>query len=115
MKNEVVLESGIEFDYQELICEGDYRETDVENAKIIYNSLKHLNTVEVSQETIWFTLINTVYQDFLFYRLSSEIEIKKIERIKSGTLFTQGEPRSLIVHILSRLWWLGYYTMDDSR
>nr|WP_172693280.1 hypothetical protein [Enterococcus faecium]QDL89929.1 hypothetical protein [Enterococcus faecium] len=45
MKNEVVLESGIEFDYQELICEGDYRETDVENAKIIYNSLKHLNTV----------------------------------------------------------------------
>ncbi|EAG2488767.1 hypothetical protein B4O27_14675 [Listeria monocytogenes] len=65
-----------------------------------------MNTVEVSQETIWFTLINTVHQDFLFYRLISEIEIKKIKSIKSGTLFTQGEPRSLIVHILSRLWWL---------
>ncbi|EAF9444293.1 hypothetical protein A6C02_14895 [Listeria monocytogenes] len=49
---------------------------------------------------------NTVHQDFLFYRLISEIEIKKIKSIKSGTLFTQGEPRSLIVHILSRLWWL---------
>ncbi|MCB2765375.1 DUF6339 family protein, partial [Listeria monocytogenes] len=65
-----------------------------------------MTTVEASQETIWFTLINTVHQAFLFYRLISEIEIKKIKSIKSGTLFPQGEPRSLIDHILSRLWWL---------
>lgn len=110
-----VLESNIEFDYQELICEGDYKETDVENAKIIYNSLKHLSPVQASQENIWVTLINTVYQDFLFYRLESEIKESNVDRLKSGTVFTQGETRSLIVHVLSRLWWLGYYTRDDRR
>ncbi|EOG9421106.1 hypothetical protein ACLLER_003115 [Listeria monocytogenes] len=44
-----------------------------------------MNTVEASQETIWFTLINTVHQDFLFYRLISEIEIKKIKSIRGST------------------------------
>lgn len=111
----VVLESNIEFDYQELICEGDYKETDIENAKIIYGSLKNLNPVEASQEKIWVSLLNTVYQDFLFYRLESEIESSNVTRLKSATVFTQGEPRSLIVQILSRLWWLGYYTTDEKR
>jgi hypothetical protein len=110
-----VLKSNIEFEMPELSFNEDYVVSDRENVKAVYNSLKHITIYQATQERLWSGLSHLQFREYTFYRLKKDIEVKNERRIKSALFFTQGSKRSLFIHIISRLWWVGYMTYDENN
>lgn len=83
------------------------------NIKLLYRSLYHLTPVQASQEKLWVALINTDYRDYLFNYIDHVSGTQNEEQsMRSSIIFTWGKARSLLVHNLARLWWIGYRTYD---
>lgn len=110
-----VLESKIAFEKPELSYDEDYAISDSENVKILYESLKHLTVNQATQERIWSGLAHLQLRDYFFYRLSNELNDKKDSRINSAIFFKYNPKRSLFIHIISRLWWVGHMTYDKEN
>jgi hypothetical protein len=109
-----VIESNIPFEQPEMNKDEDFAISDMENVKVIYESLKHLTVSQATQERLWAGLSHLQLRDFSFYRLQKDFENQNDKRINTSLFFKNGNKRSLFVHILARLWWVGYMTYDES-
>ncbi|WP_230203618.1 DUF6339 family protein [Bacillus massiliigorillae] len=110
-----VIETTIDFEMPELCYGEEYAKSDKENVKHIYSSLRHLTIVQATQERLWSGLAHLQFRDFSYYRLSKELVTKNDKRINTALFFKNGAKRSLFVHILARLWWVGYMTYDEEN
>lgn len=110
-----VLESKIEFEMPEFNYDEDYAVSDRENVKIVYESLKDLTPSQATQERVWAGLSHLQFRDYTYYRLKEDIKKKNDRRIDSFLFFSHGTKRSLFVHGISRLWWVGYMTYDENN
>jgi hypothetical protein len=110
-----VLESSISFEMPILNMDEDYSISDRENVKTVYEALKHLTVSQATQERLWAGLAHLQFRDFSFYRLKNELQGENDTRINTALFFKNGNKRSLFVHILARLWWLGYMTYDETN
>ena len=110
-----VLEINIDFDMPEFNYDDDYSISDKENVKIVYKALQHLTVIQATQERLWAGMAHLQFRDFSFYRLRNELDEKKDLRINTALFFKRGNKRSLFVHILARLWWVGYMTYDEAN
>ncbi|MCA1054301.1 hypothetical protein LCM10_04815 [Rossellomorea aquimaris] len=109
-----VIDSNISFEEPEMNRDEDFAISDLENVKVIYESLKHLTVSQATQERLWAGLSHLQLRDFSFYRLKKDFENENDKRINTSLFFKNGNKRSLFVHILARLWWVGYMTYDES-
>ncbi|UBH15782.1 DUF6339 family protein [Macrococcus armenti] len=110
-----ILEGNVMFDYQPLLIEGDYKDTDGKNVEILYESLKHITPVQASQEKFWVGMAFSYYRDYIDYRLKKDLDKGNKKRVQSALVYVNGMRRSLFVNMLSRLWWVGYLTYDETR
>lgn len=110
-----VIESKIDFEMPEFNYDDDYSISDRENVKIIYNALNQLSVSQATQERLWSGLAHIQFRDFSFYRLKNELLDKNDKRLNTALFFKNGNKRSLFVHILARLWWVGYMTYDEEN
>ncbi|MDM5332130.1 DUF6339 family protein [Ureibacillus composti] len=110
-----LFESNIEFEKPEFDMGEDFLVSDFENVKNVYESLKHLNVSQATQERLWAGLAHIQMRDYVNYRIANDIEKKNDKRIQSAMFFTNGAKRSLFVHVLARLWWVGYMTYDENN
>jgi hypothetical protein len=110
-----VLNSNVEFDMPILSYNEDYAVSDRENVKAIYTALKQMPVSLATQERVWAGLAHLQFRDFAFYRMKKDLLDKNDKRIKTSLFFTHGTKRSLFVHIISRLWWVGYMTYDEAN
>ena len=77
--------------------------------------LKHLTVAEATQERLWAGLAHMQMRDYFYFRLSEDMAKKNDKRLKSALYFVNGAKRSLFVHVLARLWWVGYMTYDENN
>ena len=110
-----LIESKIEFEKPTLDMGEEYLKSDYENVKIIHESLKELPVSLATQEKLWSGLAHVYFRDYIYYRIEKDIEKKNDTRIKSAMFFENGAKRSLFVHALARLWWVGYMTYDENN
>lgn len=110
-----VLNSSFEFDMPIFSYHEDYSISDRENVKAVYQALKNMPVAQATQERIWTGLAHLQFRDFTFYRLKKDIENKNDTRIMSSLFFTHSTKRAVFVHILARLWWVGYMTYDENN
>lgn len=113
--NDGILESKIDFEMPNFNYAEDYSISDRENVKKVYEALKNLTVVQATQERLWSGLAHLQWRDYTFYRLRNEIENRNEKRINTALFFRNGKKRSLFVHILARLWWVGYMTYDEEN
>lgn len=111
-KEGAIIESKIEYVQPSFNFNDDFSVSDVENVKAMYEALKHLTVAEATQERLWAGLAHLQMQDYFYFRLAEDIEKKNEKRLKSALYFVNGAKRSLFVHVLARLWWVGYMTYD---
>jgi len=89
-------------------------DTEFENVKCIYTNLKFLTDSQASDERLWAGLCLGRFWRFVKYRW--EIDKKcTVKNIKDHFFFGYGSRRSLIRNAISRLWWIGRLTYDESR
>lgn len=85
--------------------------TDLENIKRVYNNMRGISDSLASDERLWtaYTLVDRY--DYMKYRwkISSENDLK------NRYLFGYSAHRSLFRNGMSRLWWIGRVTFDESR
>ncbi|AGY75242.1 DUF6339 family protein [Clostridium autoethanogenum] len=88
-------------------------ETDVDNSIILYKNLMDLNDMQASDERLWAGLAHGIFYEYMQYRWSNQKKVSKTN-IYARYFFAHSKRRSLITNSISRLWWLGKYTYDDS-
>ncbi|MEB6254131.1 DUF6339 family protein [Mammaliicoccus sciuri] len=107
-----ILESSKEFNYKPLILDPQNANDSFINVKTLWESLGNLTVVEAENQKVWVALENTYYID---YHLKQLEYARNDKAIKSRTIFTESNKRSLIMNNLSLLWWIAYYTHDSSH
>ncbi|MGK0555002.1 DUF6339 family protein [Macrococcus capreoli] len=113
---ETILDGNMTFDYEPLVTEGIFKDTDGKNVEIIHKSLRELTPVQASQEKFWLGMAMTYYKEYLYYRLEDEIKSDNRKRLATAlTSIGNGKKRALIVNVISRLWWVGELTYDETR
>jgi len=88
--------------------------TEAENAKRVYGNLRFLSDSQASDERLWAGLCLGPYWDYVKYRW----EINKkctVSNVQQHYMFGFGARRSLTRNALSRLWWIGRLTFDETR
>lgn len=87
-----------------------------QNVRAIYDSLKMLNPVEAAREENWFTMINTVYIDYLMDYLETKRDKKNFtNEVKNAIFYMQGKTRAQLVQRICRFWWIGLRTYDETH
>lgn len=88
--------------------------TEAENAKRIYSNLKFLSDSQASDERLWAGLCFGPFWDYVKYRWDID---KKCNagNVKQHFMFGFGARRSLTRNAISRLWWIGRLTFDETR
>lgn len=94
---------------------------DLENARIIYESLRHLSITQATDERLWSYLTHTEFWKYMRLRWPAESYInnprinKPSDNIREHYFFKSNPDRSLIRNGIARLWWYGYISYDDTR
>lgn len=104
----------IEFnDFQLLVPSktGKESKTDAENVRILYSNMKSLTPSQASDERIWVAYTLHEFRDYMLYRWGAED--KKI--LNNRYLFGYSPQASLFRNGVSRLWWIGHFTYDETR
>ncbi|WP_433595417.1 DUF6339 family protein [Lysinibacillus xylanilyticus] len=114
-KEGVVLDSQIEYVHPDFSFNPDFSVSDLENVKAVYEALKHLTVAQATQERLWVGFAHLQMRDYFNFRLKDDLDKSNETRLKSALFFVNGAKRSLFVHVLARLWWVGYMTYDESN
>lgn len=91
---------------------------DVENVIRLYSAMKELTDTQATDERLWAGLAHGDFWKYIYSRWSSHQEKENSETFVSAHYFfsqRNGLRRSLFVHPLSRLWWVGRLTYDKDR
>ncbi len=91
---------------------------DLENTRAVYTALRHLTPVQASDARLWGYLTHVTCWEYMRKRWPAEqyIEDKNFrDNIQSRYLFMADRSRALIRNGMSRLWWYGYCSYDESR
>lgn len=88
--------------------------TEAKNAQCVYENLKFLSDSQASDERLWAALCLGPFWKYVQYRW--EVNKKAtVANIKQHYFFGYGPRRSLTRNAISRLWWIGRLTYDDTR
>ena len=86
-------------------------ETDIENIKIIHGELKHFSPRILVDERIWTYLTHKRFYDYMYVRWKPE----KPDTIRRRYFMPGTSTRRLARNGISRLWFLGHLTYDESH
>ena len=99
----------------ELLTEGDFASTDVENVRRIYGAWRTLAPYTAADERFWAGLSHTLFWRYIHYRKEKDFGEGKAAALRSDFFFAQGRRRSLFVNPIARLWWAGHMVFDERR
>lgn len=88
--------------------------TDYNNVKILYTALKEISDTQASDERFWVGLAHGDMWQYMKYRCKINKDNLTENKIMTNYFFNYGNKRSLIVHPLARLWWVGRLTYDKN-
>ena len=101
------------------IPEGANRLFDFENTKIIYEAFKDIPLSVAIDERFWSYLTHVTFWEYMRKRWPVENGKKSpdgpIGYLREHYFFMPNKDRALIRNGISRLWWYGYLTYDDTR
>lgn len=111
--------SRITIDDFDLIIPDENSNYDLENSRIIYNAMKNLKPYQAVEERIWSYLSHVKFWEYMRNRWPAENYIENqtdFERaVKERYFFSSKSRRALIRNGISRLWWFGHLTYDESN
>lgn len=91
---------------------------DFENTKRLYSAFKGLNISQAIDERLWVYLTHKVFWKYMKKRWSVESYMEKEDPsviIKERYFFMANKDRALTRNGISRLWWYGYISYDETR
>lgn len=94
---------------QLVIPESKLRHFDMDNIRIIHDSLKILHTHQATDERIWTYMTHFTYREYMLKRWPAGSVSLIRERY-----FVNTPTRGLVRNGISRLWWYGHLTYDSS-
>jgi|GEM_PF-380722 len=89
--------------------------TDLENVKRIYTAMKMLSETDASDERLWAGLAHGQLWEFMRYRWQYDKDIPIERNIETRYMFGYGIRASNYRNTLSKLWWVGRLTYDETR
>lgn len=102
-----------------LINSIDNTHSDIQNTKILYSALKDLPFSVAIDERFWAYQAHVIFWDYMRTRFP----VEKSKSLKDGPVgylrehyfFMPNRDRALIRNGISRLWWYGHLTYDETR
>jgi hypothetical protein len=91
---------------------------DIENTQAVYTALRHLTPVQAADPRLWTYLTHASQWEYMRRRWPAEQYLgdsKFKENIQTRYLFMADRSRALIRNGMSRLWWYGYCSYDETR
>lgn len=106
---------------QKLVYDEDNNENDLKNIKIVYEAMRNIPLYVMMDDRFWASINHTIMWEYIMKRRKGEAfgEDIKDEREKIfNSFFTHtkhGKKRGTYVNCVSRLWWAGHLTIDETN
>jgi len=85
-------------------------ESEAENVRRVYGNLIHITDSQASDERLWAALCLGPFYSYVQYRWGVDSE----QKVRDHFFFNYGPRRSVIRNAMSRLWWIGRFTYDET-
>lgn len=89
--------------------------TDYQNIKILYTSLKDISDSQATDERFWVGLAHYELWDYMQYRCKLNDKVNIEDKIINNYFFLKNNRKALNTNYLSRLWWTGRLTYDENE
>jgi len=101
----------------ELIVPDDQGLHDFDNAQILYEAYKQMNSVQATDIRIWTYLSHVTFWKYMKKRrpIDSDFETDKSSYILNHWFIDKLNPASLFRQDISLLWWVAHVTYDELR
>ena len=101
----------------QLSCSGDDVESknndDLLNIKLLYSDYKdHITPLQASDPLLWSALCHIPFKEYVLQRWKKD---DGTVRLDQRFFATEGRASLLYYNAISRLWWSGYLTYDETR
>ncbi|MGN1114931.1 MAG: DUF6339 family protein [Oscillospiraceae bacterium] len=93
----------------------DVSKSDVKNTITLYSAMKTLTDTEATDERLWAGMCHCDFWKYIHCRWNLTNNSIKSSNINSRCFLEKRDKRSLIKNSLSKLWWVGRLTYDESR
>lgn len=91
---------------------------DLENTRIVYTALKHLTSLQASDQRLWAYFTHVTHWEYMRKRWPVEQYVGRErfrEVMNERYFFMADRSRALLRNGMARLWWYGYCSYDQSR
>lgn len=84
-------------------------ELEIQNSKIVFESLRNLSPAMATDERIWFALAMSHYKDYAFKRWMKGLSEDNRPAAIKNHLFASSPRNRFRDHAIARLWWMANY------
>ena len=89
---------------------------DVNNVIALYSAMRNLTDTQATDERLWSGMCHYDFWEYLHTRWQAyDYHSLNEQNVKSRYFFAQSRKRSLITNSISKLWWIGRLTYDETR
>lgn len=88
---------------------------DLENSKILYENLKMISDSAAVDERLWAGLTHSIFYNFVQERWKHDEANMQHENYIKSRYFYSEKSKGVFRNTLSKLWWIGRLTYDDTR
>lgn len=106
------MESTIESDQLKLIQPEGNRHFDLENTIQLYSALRSIKITQANDERLWAAFTHGGFWNYMRLRWPSN---GNPSVVRDRYFFTSNRDRALFRNGISRLWWFGYISYDETR
>lgn len=123
------VDTGLTFDFPDLILDKENKDADIINAERVFKSLDFLTLAQASDMRMWTYLCGTCFYEYIcnyvgqenvesgrFNKNSIPADDKSANEAPTAFITRAGYPeaRSLVINYVSRLWWAANICKDDN-
>lgn len=99
------------FVMDELKTDEDKAQEDLTNVKTLYDAFANLGPLQATNKYLWTNLAHVTYRKYIIHRWMPATNSSTIET----RFFVTNNANSVYDNAISRLWWYGYVSYDQSK
>lgn len=121
-KNNYIADSSYKIDdfTEKLVYTGDNDADDLHNVSVVYDAMKHIPSYIMMDDRFWAGITHTIMWEYIRKRRAEDVFASGVQNQSDkiyNSFFTHtkhGMKRGTYVNCVSRLWWAGKLTYDES-
>jgi len=111
----LVQNANLHYEIDKKLTTEEKNSQDLINVRKLYDAFKNLTPLQATNKFLWSYLAHTIFKEYVVSRWINNPDNNKIQGTVAERFFVKDQKSLRRMNAISRLWWAGYLTYDESN